>query len=60
MGKKMISKIVELLEEMNENQLKNVYDYVCNESAEENHEKYCLETIERLSRQLAKYEIEKQ
>lgn len=41
----MINDIVERLKGLNEKQLRNVYDYVCDEEAEENHESKCLEIL---------------
>ena len=41
----VIEEIMSMLSDMDEEQLKNVYDYVCDECAEKNHESNNLEII---------------
>ena len=45
----MIEEIMNMLSDMDEEQLKNVYDYVCDEYADKNHESNCLEIIQKLA-----------
>ena len=47
----IIKKITSLLEDMSDIQLQNVYDYVCDEYDEENHEDHSLEIIQNLVRE---------
>mgnify|MGYP003548567412 CR=1 FL=1 len=47
----MLEKIVSMLSDMDEEQLQNVYEYVCDEYAEKNHEANCLEVVQRLSKE---------
>lgn len=44
----MIEEIMSMLSDMDEEQLQNVYDYVCDEYAEKNHESNNLGVIQRL------------
>ena len=48
---KTIKDILSLLEDMNETQLQNVYDYACDEYDEENHESHSCEVIQQLVRE---------
>lgn len=45
----MIEEIMSMLSDMDEEQLQNVYDYVCDEYAEKNHESNNWEIIQRLA-----------
>ena len=43
----MIEKIMSMLTDMDEEQLHNVYDYVCNEHNEKNHETNLVEELKK-------------
>lgn len=45
----MIEEIMSMLSDMDEEQLKNVYDYICDEYADKNHEANCLKIVQTLA-----------
>ena len=53
----MIDEIMSMLSDMDEEQLQNVYYYVCDEYAEKNHESNCLEIIQRLVAENERYKM---
>ena len=53
----VIEEIMNMLSDMDEEQLKNVYDYVCDEYAEKNHESNNLEIIQRLVAENERYKM---
>ncbi|MGN0514309.1 MAG: hypothetical protein ACI4GD_08510 [Lachnospiraceae bacterium] len=53
----MIEEILSMLSDMDEEQLQNVYDYVCDEYAEKNHESNNLEIIQRLAAENERYKM---
>ena len=53
----MIEEIMSMLTDMDEEQLQNVYDYVCDEYAEKNHESNNLEIIQRLAAENERYKM---
>ena len=53
----VIEEIMSMLSDMDEEQLKNVYDYVCDECAEKNHESNNLEIIQRLAAENERYKM---
>ena len=53
----MIEDIMSMLSDMDEEQLQNVYNYVCDEYAEKNHESNSLEIIQRLAAENERYKM---
>ncbi len=53
----MLEEIMSMLSDMDEEQLQNVYDYVCDEYAEKNHESNCLQIIQRLAAENERYKM---
>lgn len=53
----MIEKIMSMLSDMDEEQLQNVYDYVCDEYAEKNHEAKMVEILEKVIAENERYKM---
>jgi len=53
----LIQEIFSMLSDMNDTQLQNIYNYVCDEYAEENHEGNYIEAIQRLAKENTRLQL---